>query len=85
MARRLEYSGRYAFANYDRIRERAERTNDPRHVFYRAMLTHSTYEAYETDVGPMKVVAPTPFGHKTVTGHAEIVYARDRVRWIRDA
>jgi hypothetical protein len=81
----LEYSGRYAFANSDQIRRRAADTGDPRHIFYRAMLAHSTYEAYEADVGATKVVAPTPFGQKTVTGHAEIVYARDRVRWIRDA
>lgn len=85
MLPRLEYTGRYVFANDDKLRERAARTNDPRHVFYRAMLTHSTYDDYEAEMGARVVMIPTRRGQRPVTGHAEIRYARDDRGWIRDA
>lgn len=85
MSPRLEYTGRYIFANHDKLRERAARTNDPRHIFYRAMLTHSTYDDYEAEMGSRVVMVPTRRGQRPVTGHAEIRYARDDRGWIRDA
>jgi hypothetical protein len=85
MSRRLEYTGRYVFANHDKLRERAARTNDPRHIFYRAMLTHSTYDGYEAEMGSRVVMVPTRRGQRPVIGHAEIRYARDDRGWIRDA
>src|ERR1700730_12362379 len=82
---RLEYTGGYVFANHHKLRERAARTDDPRHIFYRAMLTHSTYDDYEADMGSRVVMVPTRRGQRPVTGHAEIRYARDDRGWIRDA
>lgn len=85
MSPRSEYTGRYVFANHDKLRERAGRTNDPRHIFYRAMLTHSTYDGYEAEMGSRVVMIPTRRGQRPVTGHAEIRYARCHRGWIRNA
>jgi hypothetical protein len=84
MARRLEYTGRYVFANNEKLRERAARLNDPRHIFYRAMLTHSTYEAYQAERGERIVMIATRRGQRPVSGHAEFRYARTIGGWIRD-
>ena len=46
MGRHIILAGRYCVLNESFLRERAERTFDPRHVFYEAMLSNETYEAY---------------------------------------
>ena len=85
MAIRLHYAGPYVFVNQAMLRERANRRNDPRHIFYQAMLEHSTYEDYEAAVGGRTVTIDTRRGRRPVTGHAEIRYARDDRGWIEDA
>ena len=54
--------------------ERAKRRFDPRHLFYEAMLSNETYEAYLAAVGDNR----GPF-----SGRGEILYARSN-GWIAD-
>ena len=79
---RTHIEGPYRRNNVDFLERQAER-NDPRKVFYRAMLRHGTYEAYLADVGQVAVEIP---GKKVnpITGRMEILYAR-RNGWIVDA
>ena len=62
---------------------RAHQTDDPRNVFYKAMLQHDTYEDYLEQVGKVTVVAPT-YKRAAISGHAEIIYARHH-GWIVDS
>ncbi len=74
--------GRYTRSNEAFLRQRAERRDDPRHVFYVAMLANDTYEAYEAEVEGIQVVVPKR--HKgPINGHMEMLYAR-RIGWIVD-
>jgi hypothetical protein len=80
---RTQPSGRYALRDVAFLREKANRRSDPRHVFYRAMLTNTTYEGYFAEVGDTTVnVASHSSG--PITGRMEILYAR-RSGWIADA
>jgi hypothetical protein len=72
MGRRTNLTGRYRLLNGAFLRERADRTFDPRHRFYQAMLSSETYEAYLAAVGDNR----GPF-----SGRGEILYAR-RNGWI---
>jgi hypothetical protein len=49
--------GRYTRVNAAFLRKRAGRRDDPRHVFYAAMLADDTYESYEAAVRGIEVVA----------------------------
>jgi hypothetical protein len=83
MAQRIEFHGRYRFANQKRPEIRKANQNDPRHIFYEAMFRHNTFEAYEADVGEKTVLIRTSTGTRPVSGHDEIRYAvRDR-KWIK--
>lgn len=75
--------GAFVLINESFIREKANRKDDPRHIFYKAMLETSTYEAYEAAVGGIEVSVET---YKTgpISGRMEIKYARKR-GWIADA
>lgn len=79
---RTDISGAYVRANEHFLREKAGR-NDPRNVFYRAMLENDTYEAYLARVGSINVEIP---GLKTnpINGRMEILYAR-RNGWVEDS
>jgi hypothetical protein len=74
MGRRTNLTGRYRVLNEAFLREKANRTFDPRHRFYEAMLSNETYEAYLAAVGDNR----GPF-----SGRGEILYAR-RCGWIAD-
>ena len=84
MAQRLRFSGRYVRVNEAMLRERANRKDDPRHIFYEVMLENDTYEAYEAAVGMKTVLVKTWNPPSLVSGHAEIRYARNDCRWIED-
>jgi hypothetical protein len=43
MAQRLQFSGPYVQADEAMLQERANRRDDPRHIFYEAMLENNTY------------------------------------------
>lgn len=75
-------SGRYTRINEVFLRERAGRRNDPRHVFYVAMLTNNTYETYEAAIRGI-VVSVATYRTGPVNGHMEMLYAR-RNGWIVD-
>ena len=64
------------------LRQRASRRDDPRHVFYVAMLSNDTDEVYEATVGSMQVIIP---GYKkgSISGRMEMLYAR-RSGWVVD-
>jgi hypothetical protein len=63
------------------MREKAAR-NDPRNIFYKALLNSETYEGYLAKVGEIWVeVATHPSG--PISGRMEIRYCRDR-GWIED-
>jgi hypothetical protein len=85
MAQRLQFSGRYVRINEEMLREPSSRRDDPRHVFYEAMLENNTYEAYEAVVGTKTVTVETWSPPGLVSGHAEMRYARNDRRWIEDA
>jgi hypothetical protein len=83
---RLMFSGRYVIRNQAIIEDRANRSSDPRHIFYRAMLENNTYEAYEAAVGTTKVLVQTWNPPGWVSGHREMGYVcSSRNRWIRNA
>jgi hypothetical protein len=75
-------NGRFRVVNDARLRERAQRIEDPRHVFYEAMLSSKTYEDYLSRVGAM-IVQPKTTAH-AVSGFDELCYCRDRRGWIED-
>lgn len=81
--RRTNLKGAFVLINESFIREKANRQDDPRHIFYKAMLETDTYEAYDAAVGGMKVSVE---GYKAgpISGRMEIGYAR-KCGWIADA
>ena len=85
MPQRHRFSGRYVRSNEAMLRERAHRRDDPRHVFYEAMLENDTYEAYEAAVGMTMVLVETWNPPGLCSGHTEIRYARNDRGWIEDA
>jgi hypothetical protein len=85
MPDRTILAGRFRRLDLAYLAARANNATHQRHIFYKAMLEHDTYEAYLKDVGNVKAFALT-FGQGKVpiTGRAEILYAR-RFRRIEDA
>jgi len=77
------FSGRFRITNNEQLRKHAENTDDPRHVFYKAMLSSRTYEEYLARVGSVTVQPATTA--YAVTGRMEIRYCRNKLRWIVDA
>ena len=75
--------GNYVVVDQAFLREKANRTHDPRHVFYKAVLEHRSYEKYENAVRGIRISVPS-FRTGPITGHMEIMYAR-RMGWIEDA
>jgi len=74
---RTRLSGHYTKRHADFLRQRAARADDPRSVFYEAMLKYDTYEAYENATGGIAVkVASFGNGQVPITSRAEILYAR---------
>ena len=79
-------AGNYAIVDKAQLHERANRSGDPRNVFYKSMLDNRTYEAYEAAVRGIRVCLETPMGtyeKRPVTGRAEFLYAR-RQGWIEN-
>lgn len=79
---RTVISGPYNLLNVGFLRQQAVR-DDPRNVFYAAMLKHRTYEAYLAEVGSVGVEVPNN-KMNPITGRAEILYAR-RNGWVVDS
>jgi hypothetical protein len=79
-----ELHGRYRILNDAALRKKAENTDDPRCVFYVAMLASQTYAEYLSKVGSVEV-QPETYKTKPVSGRMEIVYCRDQRHWIADA
>ena len=63
------------------IREKSNR-DDPRKLFYAAMLANKTYEAYLAEVG-QKEVHVDGYKANPISGRMEILYCR-RNRWVVD-
>ena len=84
MPQQLDLRGRYVRVNEAKLRERANRKDDPRHVFYEAMLENNSYEAYEAAIGERMVLVETRSPPSSSSGHAEIRYARNDRGWIED-
>ena len=76
-------SGNFRIMNSDALRTRAARQDDPRHVFYAAMLSSRTYDDYLARVGSITVQPETTA--YAVTGEMEIRYCRDKRGWIVNA
>jgi hypothetical protein len=76
------FRGPYTVVNAAFLREKANRTSDPRHVFYAAMLSGKTYEDYYAEVGHV-VVEVASYRSGPITANMEIRYAR-KCRWIAD-
>jgi hypothetical protein len=75
-------TGRYTRSNEALLRQRSSCRDDPRHVFYAAMLACDTYDAYEAAVQGIQVIVPN-FKKGPINGHTEMLYAR-RSGWIVD-
>lgn len=75
MRERTRLSGGYRVIKDAFLRQKAADEAHPTHVFYKAMLKHSTYEAYLADVGPLDVVRPN-FKKGPTNGRDEILYCR---------
>jgi len=81
MTRGSPLVGQYRVVATDFMHEKAAR-DDPRNIFYQALLQSRTYEAYLAKVGETWVeVASHPSG--PISGRMEIRYARDS-GWIED-
>ena len=78
-----DLTGRFHILNNDAIQTRANREDDPRHVFYAAMLSSRTYNDYLARVGSVTVQPETTA--YAVTGEMEIRYCRNKRGWIADA
>ena len=76
-------TGPYRKANSAFLTEKANRIHDPRHIFYKAILSSSTYEQYYAKVGDI-VVQPETFKTKPVNADMEIKYAKYR-QWVESA
>jgi hypothetical protein len=75
--------GGFVRVNEAFLREKANRTHDPRSVFYTAMLETDTYEAYAAAVRGIEVSVET-YRSGPINGGMEIRYAR-KSGWIADA
>jgi hypothetical protein len=75
-------SGPYTVVNAAFLREKASRTGDPRTIFYEAMLSATSYEAYLAKVGDICVEVES-YRTGPISGRMEIAYARRR-GWIAD-
>ena len=82
MAERVHLTGHYRVLDEAFLREKANRKNDPRHVFYAAMLANKTYQAYLDEIGQRKVTV-NGFKDGPIKGRREILYARQH-GWIAD-
>lgn len=83
LSERKHLSGKYVRLNEAFLLEKANRHNDPRNVFYKAMLANDTYEAYLAAVRGI-VVSVETYKTRPIDGRREIFYAR-RSGWIADA
>jgi hypothetical protein len=77
-----DITGPYKIVNHDLLRDKANR-DDPRRVFYMAMLAHKTYEGYLAEMG-QKNVDIRGYKANPINGRMEILYCR-RNGWIADA
>ena len=84
MPQQLDLRGRYVRINEAKLRERANRKDDPRNIFYEAMLENDSYEAYEAAIGMRTLLVKTWRPPSLVSGHAEMPYARNDRGWIED-
>ena len=75
--------GPYRIVDRAILIEKANRGNDPRRRFYRAMLSNNRYETYLAEVGSVSVQVHS-YRSGPITGRMEILYAR-RSGWIEDA
>ena len=75
-------TGKYTCVNAAFLQQRANRRDDPRHVFYVAMLANDTYESYEAAVRGIDVSVPA-YKKGPINGHMEMLYARNN-GWIVD-
>lgn len=76
-------SGRYNIVNQAWLREKAAQKDDPRHIFYLAMLSECTYEGYLAAVGKKEVVVES-YKQGPISGRMEILYCRRR-GWVVDS
>jgi hypothetical protein len=77
MTRKAVLKGRFTKVKVAHLKERASDKSDARHIFYKAMFEHHTYEAYLSAVGDVKVYEPKfGSGKKPVSGFGEIQYVR---------
>ena len=83
MSERVHLAGRYKIMNESILREKAGRENDPRHIFYEAMLENNSYAAYLAEVG-QTLVNVEGYKANPISGRMEILYAR-KYRWVVDA
>ena len=77
------FSGPYVRVNEAILREKSNNTDDPRHPFYRAMISSDSYEDYYLKVKGL-TVQPATYHTRPVTAQMEIRYARTQMGWIAD-
>lgn len=79
MVEKVHLTGPYVVERPDFFEKRAARISDPRHVFYKAMLKHRTYDAYLAEVGRV-LVEVEGYKQNPISGRAEILYCRRNAR-----
>ena len=67
-----ELYGRYRILKDAALRKKANNTDDPRYVFYVAMLASQTYAEYLSNMGSVEV-RPVTYKTKPVSGRMEII------------
>lgn len=77
MAYKTHLAGRFQCTSLAFLRDRAGRKDDPRNVFYEAMLRCDTYDSYAEGVDGISVtVSAFGDGKKPINRRDEILYAR---------
>lgn len=75
MGKAINLQGRYRILDEAYLRERSNRKDDPRHVFYEAMLSNNNYAGYLASVGQKEVTVQS-YKDGPISGRMEILYAR---------
>ncbi|WP_261528024.1 HNH endonuclease [Burkholderia multivorans] len=74
----------YKILNRSALGRRASRTDDPRHIYYVAMLESSTFDGYVKNIRGEVPVYPVTYngGREAISPHREFRYALKYRRWI---
>jgi len=77
---------RYEILNHTALERRARRTDDPRYIYYVALLESSTFADYVKNIRGDVPVYPSTYngGREAISPHREFRYALKSQKWIAE-